>query len=279
MSQPRAATPVLPVLDIGPARDRFAADEPPGPVLQQWLDVAGCLVASGGRDARAWWMHWPRLGTYVFASEGPVRAEPRGAGLDATLTDSFVRGVAPIVMLARGHEAFHASAVSDARGVFAFCATSGTGKSTIALAVAAAGLSHWADDTVVYRVIAGNPLAIRMPCPARVDDDARRAIGEAPIPRDGAAERPLRRIYLLVRDASVDPRRPAIDLVPALERFNRLLVHAHPFDLDGDGRRRRFVESLLAVASQVEVCECRFAPSLESLPALARAVRAHVEAA
>jgi hypothetical protein len=277
MNQPRAATPVLPVLDIEHARDRLRHDTPPGEILQQWHDAEGRVVASGGRSAPGWWMHWPRLGTYYFAAEGPVRAVPVSDGLDEALSDSFARGVAPVVMLARGHEALHASAVSSARGVVAFCAASGTGKSTIALAVAAAGLTLWADDTVVYRVSAGEPLAIRLPCPVRVDDRARRAIGGASIESDTAAQRPLARVYHLARDTSVDPRRPAFAAVPALERFNRLLSHAHPFDLADEARRRCFLESLLVASARVETFECRFAPSLAALPALARAIRAHLE--
>jgi hypothetical protein len=277
MIQPRAANPVLPVLDTEPARDRLDSDAPPGDVLQQWVDAEGRVVASGGRSAPGWWMHWPGLGTYHFAPDGPVRAVPVSAGLDAALADTFVRGVAPVVMLARGHEALHASAVSGPHGVVAFCAESGTGKSTLALAVGAAGLTHWADDTVVYRVAAGEPVAIRMPCPVRVDEGARAAIDRVSVESDPAAERPLWRIYHLARDTSLDPRRPAFATVPALERFGRLLSHAHPFDLADESRRRRFLESLLAVSAFVHVYECRFAPSLEALPALARAVRAHLE--
>ena len=93
-----------------------------------------------------------------------------------------------------------------------------------------------------------------------------------------ADARPLRCIYQLVRDSGLDPVRPAFVAVPAHARFERLLAHAHPFDMDGHARRRRFMEALLAVAGRVDVWECRFAPSLAALPALARALRAHMEA-
>jgi hypothetical protein len=279
MSQPRAANDVLPVLDTVAPRDARDTDDPPGPVLQRWLDGAGRLVASGGRDAGSWWMHWTGLGTFSFGLEGPVTVRPAAPGLDDRLADSFVRGVVPVVLLARGYEALHGSAVADARGVVAFCASSGTGKSTIALALASGGLKHWADDTVVYHLPAEHPVVLRLPSPVRVDDSARAALQSPDGDADTAPERPLRRVYHLVRDPAVDPSRPSIVPIPAVSRFDRLLAHAHPFDLDGDARRRRFIEAVLTVAARVDTWECRFAPSLPALPSLARALCAHVESA
>ena len=266
-------------MDIVAPRQASPSDEPPGPVLQRWLDGAGRLVASGGRDAESWWMHWAGLGTFSFGSEGPVRVRPVALGLDDRLEDTFVRGVVPVVLLARGCEAFHGSAVADDRGVVAFCASSGTGKSTIAIALSTEGLRHWADDTVAWCLPADHPVALRLRCPVRVDERARAALAPTPGGSDTADERPLRRIYHLVRDSGLDPSRPSIAPIPPRARFDRLLAHAHPFDLDGEARRRRFIEAVLAVAARVDMWECRFAPSLAALPTHARALRAHVESA
>jgi hypothetical protein len=279
MNQPRAACGVLPAMDIVAPRQPSPSDEPPGPVLQRWLDGTGRLVASGGRDAESWWMHWAGLGTFSFGPEGPVRVQPAAPGLTSRLEDTFVRGVIPIVLLARGCEAFHGSAVADARGVVAFCASSGTGKSTLALALSTEGLRHWADDTVAWCLRAGRPVALRLPCPVRVDDPAHAVLGFAPGGSDTADERPLRRIYHLVRDRRLDPSRPSIAPIPPRARFDRLLAHAPPFDLDGEARRRRFIEAVLGIAASVDMWECRFAPSLAALATHARALRAHVESA
>jgi hypothetical protein len=169
--------------------------------------------------------------------------------------------------------------VADTRGVVALCASSGTGKSTVALALGTGGLRHWADDTVVYHLPADDPVVVRLPCPVRVDAEARAALGSAAIDADPADERPLRRIYHLVRDPGLDPARPSITPVAAAARFDRLLAQAHPFDLDGETRRRRFIEALLRVSAKVDAWELRFAPSLAALPTLARTLRAHMESA
>jgi hypothetical protein len=89
---------------------------------------------------------------------------------------------------------------------------------------------------------------------------------------------PLRRVYLLVRDPSVDPLSPAFTQVPGAERFERLLAHAHPFDLSTTDRRRRMIERLMQAAATADVCELRFGPSLAALPALAARVRDHMAA-
>ena len=42
-----------------------------------------------------------------------------------------------------------------------------------------------------------------------------------------------------------------------------------------EDRRRAFIENLMTLARHVEVCECRFAPDLAALPALAESLRDH----
>jgi hypothetical protein len=90
---------------------------------------------------------------------------------------------------------------------------------------------------------------------------------------------PLRRIYLLVRDAAVDPQSPIFTDVRGSNGFERLLAHAHPFDLSAADRRRRMIERLMQTAATAQICELRFGPSLHSLPTLAARVRGHLTAA
>jgi hypothetical protein len=252
-------------------------DAPPGVVLQQWYDGDGRLIATGGRDSGNWWMHWAGLATFWFGESGDVIAEPARSSPSTELEDIFRRGVIPVVLLARGCEALHASAASHPGGVIAFCGTSGTGKSTLALALSALGLAHFADDTVVYRWSGGRPLALALPFPVRVNDPARRAAAlrsaSNGLPRSTDAA--LHRIYHLVRDTTLDPLSPRFVPVPETMRFERLLAHAHPFELGTDDRRRAFFESLMTLAREVEVWECRFAPALSALPALTSRIREH----
>ena len=274
--------PAIPRLQIG-MPDPVRAQVSPGTVLQQWLDHEGRLIATGGRSGDTWWMRWQALATFWFSDSGAVRAEPVRNGLEPELRDSFVRGVMPVVLLARGCEALHASAIVIPQGVVALCGTSGTGKSTTALAIAALGAVHYSDDTVVYQVIDGRAVAARLPFPVRVDDAAREVLGSSgPSPFGPAASAPvttpLHRIYHLVRDVSVPVNAPQFIPVPPPRRFEILLAHSHPFDMGGDDRRRAFLEHLMSVARNVDVWECRFAPSLPDLPVLAGAIRQHAQA-
>ena len=105
--------------------------------------------------------------------QGDVCAHTAARSSPADIADSYARGVLPVVLLAREHEALHASAVLFGGHVAAFCAASGTGKSTLALAVAAEGGEHWADDTVILTPRPGGVEALSLPFPARVDHHAR----------------------------------------------------------------------------------------------------------
>ena len=250
---------------------------PPGAVMQRWVDTDGRLVATGGRLRGRWWMHWRGLATFWFTEDGAVTAEPAKGAIDAELRDIFVRGVVPTVMLARGFEALHASAILDRGGVVGLCAASGTGKSTISLALAASGSGHFADDTLLYRVSDNHPTASQLPFPVRVDASSRAALSVRITADEGSllSEAPIHRIYHLVRDAVVDPREPRFESMPVAKRFEILLTHAHPFDMGDEDRRRAFIENLMTLARHVEVCECRFAPDLAALPALAESLRDH----
>ena len=276
MPGPAVELPALVVV----SDDRWPdADPGRGSALQTWRDHAGRLVATGGRASGSWWMDWPELATFWFGPTGPVRATTARPANDPQVQDIFVRGVTPVVLITRGDEALHASAVAcDDGSVVALCAASGTGKSTMAYAMAVAGARHFADDTLLYRLDGGRPMAIRLPFPTRVDEDVRAAVGRAPgdwLAWTGAETRPLERVYQLVRDAGVAARAPSFHVVDPVTRFEMLLSHAHPVEMSGPARQRAFIEHVMALAQRTEVWECRFNPSLEALPDLAAQVLDH----
>ncbi len=224
-------------------------------------------------------MEWPELATFWFGPTGPVRATTTRRATDSRIHDIFVRGVTPVVLVMRGDEALHASAVlCESGSVVALCAVSGTGKSTMAYAMAAAGARHFADDTVLYRLEDDRPLAIRLPFPVRIDENARTAVGRTGddwLAWRGVEARPLERVYQLVRDERVPPRAPSFRAVDAVSRFEVLLSHAHPVEMGGAARQRTFVEHVMGLARRVEVWECRFTPSLDALPDMAARVLDH----
>jgi hypothetical protein len=260
--------------------DAWRAQRPGGGTIgQRWLDPDGVLIATGGRDGGTWWMNWAGLATYVFGPIGPVTAyvEP-GASL-VTLHDSFTRGVLPVVMAAREHEAFHASGIATSNGIVALCAPSGAGKSTLAFALATRGFQHWADDAIVLDADDDAPHAIAMPFPARVDAEARARIsGRVSVAAPGTRA-PLRTIYFLRRDAALNVAVPVIMPIEGPARFERLLAHVHPFELSAADRTRRMVERLLRVARRTAMYELRFAPSLTHLPVLAARAVEHIASA
>jgi len=112
----------------------------------------------------------------------------------------------------------------------------------------------------------------------RVDEEAREALGRRTAVRfaDPGARQPLYRVYFLARDTTMDPERPELTPIQGGSRFERLLAHAHPFELATDARRRVMIERLLRIAAMVPLYELRFAPSLEHLPLLAHSVGAHL---
>jgi hypothetical protein len=286
---------VVPVPSLAIERSRPGSDVRPGGVLQQWHDNDGRLIAVGGRDADGWWMQWPGLATFRFGDSGDVRVETHRPGRDLEVQDVFARGVVPVVLLARGFEALHASAVQDDSGIIGLCGTSGTGKSTLAFALASEGLQHFADDTLLYSVLGGSAIGSRIPFPVRVDRPARDAAGRGPVPvgdksfmssdlrgfrncdprLQAVSSAPVRLIYLLRRDSTLDPRTPRFSTVPPARRFEALLAHAHPFDMGEPERRAAFLASVLALARTTTLCECSFAPALEELPTLAAVIRQH----
>lgn len=256
-----------------------ASGAPPGEPAQSWKDNDGRLVATGGvRDASCW-MHWPRLATFWFESAGAVRAVPLAAGRDQDIRDAFVRGVVPVVLLWRGWEALHASAVLvDDDRLVAFCAVSGTGKSTLAVALTACGARHFADDTVVYRLQDQQPIALRLAAPIRVDSRVEGVVAMsddkiARVPPGTAA--PLRRVYVLHRDATIDPEEPRFSPVPPSRRFEMLLTHSHPLELGPESRYRSYIGDLLDLSRAVDVWQCAFRPELNALSILAERVLAH----
>jgi len=275
MTPPTVELPALVVSDGGGAD----AEADRGPVLQTWRDYAGRLVATGGRVSGSWWMEWPELATFWFGPTGPVRATTARRAHDPQIHDIFVRGVTPVVLVMRGDEALHASAVlCESGSVVALCAVSGTGKSTMAYAMAAAGARHFADDTVLYRLEGDQPAAVRLPFPVRIDEEARAAVGRASddwLAWSGGEVRPLQRVYQLVRDDRVPAHAPSFRPIDPVSRFDVLLSHAHPVEMGGAARQRTFVEHVMGLARRVEVWECRFTPSLDALPDMAARVLDH----
>ncbi|HEX6211613.1 MAG TPA: hypothetical protein VF136_12605 [Methylomirabilota bacterium] len=242
--------------------------------LQVWRDVEGQVCAWATQSAAGYTMAWPGLGVYRFEDHTPVvSATPLPSVAPERMADVFTRGVAPIVLLTRGFEVLHASAVRLGPGVVAFCARSGTGKSTLAHALSARGHEAWADDALPIMVTEDNTMASRLPFVPRVDS-GRTPAGAAPRgwpPRRIVIERPARLagIVMLERGSPEDGAIATVQRTAPAAAFSLLMPHAHDVDLGGFVRRRALVEHLLAIVERVPVYELRFEPDLLRLGDLA----------
>jgi hypothetical protein len=184
--------------------------------------------------------------------------------------DVWRRGVLPLVLVTSGFEALHASAVATSRGVIAFGAGSGTGKSTIACALRNRGFRHWADDAVVFQPSGGGITAVPLPFAVRLDEASRAYAGAAPAADeiDEADEAPLAAICVLSRLAadSGDPVR--IARLTGAHALTAVLPHAHVFDPNDRGRNRVMVEDYLLLVECVPVYAVAFQPGREAWPAV-----------
>src|SRR5262245_39831394 len=91
----------------------------------------------------------PGLATFCYERDRvQVRASPHRILEPDLVRQTYHRRIVPMMLPALGTEVLHASAAIGPAGVVAFCGASGTGKSTLAMALARRGHAIWADDVV-----------------------------------------------------------------------------------------------------------------------------------
>jgi hypothetical protein len=256
-------------LSIAPADVEFrSVSGPDEPGVVVWRHVDGELVAYGGKDEQGHWLKVAGVGAFDIEHDG-IRAYPEPSAQAALVEDAFRRTVLPLALHVRGHEVLHASAVVGPRGVVAFCATSETGKSTVAWGLARRGYELWGDDAVAVEVtqdaVTSNPLEFRIslrPSSAAFFE-APADLGETGVVRSA---RPFGAIGVLERSSD---RRPRVRQLQPADAFAIVLSHAYCFDLDDPVRKRQMMESYLQLVEQVKTYEIRLPEGLDQLdPAL-----------
>lgn len=174
-------------------------------------------------------------GRFAFAHDSRVvqHAAPFGVSRDAVALD-VIGVVLPYLLHRDGAWCLHASAVQTTRGVIAFIASPGTGKSTLALALAQRGCALVADDVVVVRSVADGTTVIPSGLPLRLRAETARAAGAAvhdvdawgKVRVDSTAARdalPLCAIYVLSPVAAT----AAVERVPRATRAAALALLAN----------------------------------------------------
>jgi hypothetical protein len=129
------------------------------------VDVAGVPVAYGAASGPRRWVRIPDLAELSWTGETDVlEITPfPDADPELVLDEVHAIGIPLFLHAARGYEALHASAVASASGVVGFCGTSGSGKSTIAHALALRGRRLWADDVLAFQVDPEKAVATALP--------------------------------------------------------------------------------------------------------------------
>jgi hypothetical protein len=269
---------IVPRLRVVP----FGAAAAPGPTategpVHRWRAPDGRVTALGYTAGGVRWMHLPGLATFRLDAGDVITAFGADGASGDRIQEVFGRSVLPFALQASGLEVLHASAIVMGPGVVAFCARSGTGKSTLAYGLAGRGHPLWADDAVAFEAAACGPRAIPLPFrlklrPQSLAHFARRG---APPPPSGPVlpgpSRPLAGVFVLERLQPAVGTAVNVSRLPAGEGLAALLAHAQAFSFGSFGDpagRRRLAEQYLALIGAVPIFRARFTVDLERLDAV-----------
>jgi predicted ATPase len=197
------------------------------------------------------------------------------------ILDSYHHCVLPLILPALGIQVLHASAVARSAGVAALCGVSGTGKSTMAVALARRGYTIWADDAVAVDTGNAEPMAIPLPFTVRLRPGSDRCVaaaGQRDVSRAAAAVdelTPLAALCMLRRTSGVNGAVTVKRLEPAAA-CQAALAHAYCFSVKDAAQKRRTISSYLTLTAWVPTYEIRFRPGLEHLPTVLDAIESTI---
>jgi hypothetical protein len=212
----------------------------------------------------------PGVATFSYLpGAGEIVAIPHAGGDDERVEDAYLNLALPLAFQLCGLEALHASAARFAEGVVAFCALSGTGKTTVACGLWARGRDPWADDAVIFEAEDDGPIVTHgIPFRANVRPETRAAVG---IDTGGTSARgwtgesaPLAAVVLLERHGSAEAGTEVVRL-PPVDGLRALEPHAHRFNLGDLERKRGTMQTYLRLTARVPILRVRFAPGFDRL--------------
>lgn len=252
------------------------------PEVEVWRDVDGRICAYGSTVDGEHWLHLPSVASFCFGRDaGNITAVGHPHARTTAILDAYRRIVLPMALQVLGREVLHGSAVRVRKGVAAFCAISGTGKSTVAYSLSQRGYPLWADDAVAFETGPQCISAAPLPFAMRLLPDAAsyfgadhltKSVGGDPhaAPPPVSAPVPLVSICLLARlSGPRDGQDVTIHQMAPAEAFPAVLAHAYCFGLHDVGRKRRMVQQYLDLTARVPVYDVRFrATGLERLSIL-----------
>jgi hypothetical protein len=246
------------------------ADEPG---VEVWRDPQGVICAYAQIRSASYWIHWIGLASFCYEQgTDQIKAYAHPAARRELILDVYRRTVLPLALQVCGTEVLHASAILTARGVVAFCAPSGTGKSTLAGGLSQRGYPLWADDAVALNITETEINAIALPFSLRLLPDAAahfKCQRRTPPPARRTPTAPLAALVVLERSIAPDePMECAGAQLPPVKAFAEILPHACCFSLSQTKHKERLVKHYLALSARAPVFKLRFRAAFNRFDAL-----------
>lgn len=192
--------------------------------------------------------------------------------------DALYRVVLPLALPALGYEVLHASAVWGRRGVLALAAVSGTGKSTVACAMAQHdGIALWADDAVVVDVSSDEARTLALPFRPKLLPDAaghlgRPSLKDRVVPEQGAVSLelsvPLVGLLLLERGSHKGPVQ--LERLTPLQALRGVLPHAYAFNVRDPEMKRGLLQTYTRLSDMLPIYRAVLPNGLEHVTSTAR---------
>jgi hypothetical protein len=239
---------------------------PPDPSVDVWRDNAGGVCAYAYSVNGRHCMDWPAIGRFCFDEPGDTVLAWAAPGVAAHAIERVHRrGVVPAALQRLGFETLHASGVRLRAGVVGFLGHAGAGKSTLARAfTAVAGVSPWADDTLIVALDDDETAAVPIPFDVGLRPSSARHFGEdaSGVITATGGRAPLAALMMLERGS------PSIlaTRLDARDAFECVLPHACTFSMNDADRRRQMVEHYLTLAAQVPVFRLAYPTDFGALP-------------
>ena len=251
-------------------------------------EVAPCFIRLWRHDA-GYRIEHACAGHYdVVGGGSEIICHLHDGATDATFRLDVLGRLLPLAMQARGWHCLHASAVSVDGNVIAFVAPKGTGKSSLALAMRAAGARIFADDALgippddSLRVSPGvRSLRVNVDTSALIPElawGAREAIDGKLVleDTDAAAELEhdfeLSAIYLVASTPADAPAPVLRERLGLQEALMVLVGQSKLGQLLGGSESVRHLDRSLALAMRVPVYRLSVARSLDRLPEAAATI-------
>ena len=244
---------------------------------QVWAE-GGQVCGYGYTAAGARWIHLPGIATYRLGGQAGEAVAAPVASVER-VGDAYERTVLPFALAAAGQEVLHASGVAGKHGVVALCGDSGTGKTTLAMALATRGHQLWADDAVAFDASTTPVRALPLPFamnvrPASAEFFYGRAESHRVIGLHHTHEpKPMAAVVMANRDEGDRLAAPA--LVERLDPASALplaLHHGYCFDPDDQERRQGMIDAYLDLVTRVPIYQLEFRARFADLEAVVCAV-------